>query len=237
MFYYYDPTVILLIPAMLFAMLADFMVRSSFKKYSRIRNSRNITGAEAARRILDRSGLRNVSIRPVKGQLTDNYDPRTKVLSLSEGVYSYPSISAVSVACHEVGHAIQHAEGYFPLKFRNAFVPVVNIAAKLTYPLILMGIFLLLMGDAATARAGDTLFHIGAAAFAVIVLFHLITLPVEFNASRRAVTNMRDHGVLAEEDMRGAKKVLRAAAMTYVAALAVAVGNLLRLLMIRGRNR
>ena len=236
MFFYYDTSILILIPAMIFALWAQATVQRSFKRYSRVRNQKNLTGAEAARRVLDRNGLRDVAIRPVGGSLTDNYDPRQRVLNLSQDVYGVSSVAAVSVACHEAGHAIQHAKNYIPLKVRNGIVPVVNFASHLTWPLILIGIVLLAAGSYEMSYWGNMLFNIGVIAFAAIVAFHLITLPVELNASRRAIDQMEEFELVAQEDLRGAKKVLRAAAMTYVAALAVAVANLLRILAIRGRS-
>ncbi len=236
MFFYYDTSILILIPAMIFALWAQATVQRSFKRYSRVRNQKNLTGAEAARRVLDRNGLRDVAIRPVGGSLTDNYDPRQRVLNLSQDVYGVSSVAAVSVACHEAGHAIQHAKNYIPLKVRNGIVPVVNFASHLTWPLILIGIVLLAAGSYEMSYWGNMLFNIGVIAFAAIVAFHLITLPVELNASRRAIDQMEELDLVAQEDIRGSKKVLRAAAMTYVAALAVAVANLLRILAIRGRS-
>lgn len=230
---YYSSSIIILIPAMIFAMVAQGMVKNTFNRYSRVRNQKNYTGAEAARRMLDSNGLNDIAIEQVSGNLTDHYDPRKKVLRLSQSVYGVNSVSAVSVACHEAGHAVQHARGYVPLKLRNAIVPVVNFASHLTWPLIIIGVILL-----STNRLyeGNLLFNIGVIAFIAIIVFHLITLPVEFNASRRAINQMEDLSIVASEDIVGSKKVLRAAAMTYVAALAVAVANLLRILAIRGRN-
>ena len=236
MFFYYDTSIIILIPAMIFAMAAQGMVKSNFSRYGKVRNGRNMTGAEAARRVLDENGLRDVAVRQIRGSLTDNYDPRTKVLSLSEDVYGVNSVSAVSVACHEAGHAIQHARGSIPLKIRNGIVPVVNFASKLTWPLLLIGIVLLAAGSFEMSYWGNMLFNIGVIAFIAIIVFHLITLPVEFNASHRAIVQMEQLALVAPEDIVGSKKVLRAAAMTYIAALAVAVANLLRILAIRGRS-
>ena len=237
MFFYYDTSIIILIPAMIFALVAQATVKRSFSRYGKVRNGRNMTGAEAARRVLDANGLRDVVIRQIGGSLTDNYDPRTKVLSLSEDVYGVNSVSAVSVACHEAGHAMQHARGYIPLKIRNGIVPVVNFASKLTWPLLFIGILLLAAGNSyEMSYWGNTLFNIGVIAFIAIIIFHLITLPVEFNASHRAIVQMEELALVAPEDIVGSKKVLRAAAMTYIAALAVAVANLLRILAIRGRS-
>ena len=234
--FFYDSTMILLIPAMLFAAWADHRVRHSFNRYSQIQNSRHLTGAEAARKVLHYNGLDDVEIRLIPGQLTDNYNPGNKVLSLSSEVYNSTSISAVGVACHEVGHAIQHAQGYIPLKLRNGIVPVTNIASRMTWPMIMIGLVLLVAGNYNLYYIGNTIFNIGALAFVVIILFHLITLPVELNASGRAIKCIKEYNILNEEDVPGAKKVLGAAALTYVAALAIAVSNLLRILAIRGRS-
>ena len=212
------------------------MVKSAFSRYSRVRNRSGLTGAEAARRVLDNNGLSDVEIVPISGSLTDNYDPRGRVLSLSTDVYNVDSVSAVSVACHEAGHAIQHARGYVPLKIRNGIVPVVNFASSISWILIFVGLFLLFQQSGPTSQIGNLLFDIGVLAFVAVVAFHLITLPVELNASRRAIDQMESLALVAPEDLRGSRKVLRAAAMTYVAALAMAVANLLRILAIRGRN-
>lgn len=233
---YYDPTMIILIPAMIFALFAQSKVKSAFNRYSKVRNMKNLTGAEAARRMLDYNGLYDVQINAIRGSLTDHYDPRRRVLNLSQTVYGVNSVAAVSVACHEAGHAIQHAQGYAPLKIRNSIVPAVNFASRLTWPMILIGIVLLGAGSYEMAIFGNLLFNIGVIAFAAIVAFHAVTLPVEFDASNRAIRKMEELGLVAEEDIPGSKKVLRAAALTYVAALATAVANLLRILAIRGRN-
>ena len=233
--FYYDPTYIILIPAILFTLFAQGKVKNTFSRYSRVRNRNNITGVEAARIVLDYNGLHDVKIAQIRGSMTDNYNPVTKVLSLSETVYGVNSVAAVSVACHEVGHAIQHAKGYAPLKFRNAILPVVNFASALTWPLVLIGL-VLLVSNPNTYYLGNTIFNIGIIAFMAVVAFHLITLPVEFNASRRAIQQMEELGLVADEDIGGSKRVLSAAAMTYVAALAMAVANLLRILAIRGRD-
>lgn len=231
--FYYDPSVILLIPAILFTFYAQAKVNGNFKKYSRVRSHRHLTGAEAARRMLDSNGLGDVEIERIRGSLTDHYDPRKRVLRLSETVYGVDSIAAISVACHEAGHAVQHAESYTPLIMRNTIVPVVNFASQLSWPLILIGIILLGSGN---AQIGDTLFLVGVIAFLAVIIFHAVTLPVEFNASSRALKQMEGLGLIDEEENVGAKRVLRAAAMTYVAALATAVANLLRILAIRGQR-
>ncbi|MDD4377386.1 MAG: zinc metallopeptidase [Eubacteriales bacterium] len=231
--FYYDTSFIILIPAMIFAMIAQGSVSRTFRKYSNIRNRKNLTGAEAARMVLDNNGLNNVEVEHVRGNLTDHYDPRKRVLRLSDSVYGSNSVSAVSVACHEVGHAIQHAKGYVPLKIRDGIVPIVNLASNLTWPLVLIGFFLLTAGNYVQ---GNLIFNIGVITFIAVIAFHIITLPVEFNASRRAINQMQEYGIVGDEEVVGSKKVLRAAAMTYVAALAVAVANLIRILALRSRD-
>lgn len=226
----YYGSMIILIPAIIFTMYAQSKVNSNFRRYSNIRNARNMTGAEAARRMLDANGLTNVQIEQIRGSLTDHYDPRKRVLRLSQSVYGVNSIAAVSVACHEAGHAVQHAESYKPLKIRNSIVPLVNFASSLTWPLVILGIMLLANGS----YMGDLLFNIGVITMLAVILFHTVTLPVEFNASSRALRQMDDLGIITEEENKGASKVLRAAAMTYVAALATAIANLLRILAMRG---
>lgn len=226
----YYGSMIILIPAIIFTMYAQSKVNSNFRRYSNIRNARNMTGAEAARRMLDANGLTNVQIEQIRGSLTDHYDPRKRVLRLSQSVYGVNSIAAVSVACHEAGHAVQHAESYKPLKIRNSIVPLVNFASSLTWPLVILGILLLANGS----YMGDLLFNIGVITMLAVILFHTVTLPVEFNASSRALRQMDDLGIITEEENKGASKVLRAAAMTYVAALATAIANLLRILAMRG---
>ena len=226
----YYGSMIILIPAILFTMYAQSKVNSNFRRYSNVRNARNMTGAEAARRMLDANGLRNVQIEQVRGSLTDHFDPRKRVLRLSQSVYGVNSIAAVSVACHEAGHAVQHAESYKPLKIRNSIVPLVNFASSLTWPLVILGIVLLANGS----YMGDLLFNIGVITMLAVILFHTVTLPVEFNASSRALKQMDELGIITEEENTGANKVLKAAAMTYVAALATAIANLLRILAMRG---
>ena len=213
-------------------MIAQAKVNSNFRKYSKVRNNKGITGAEAARTVLDANGLNDVRIEKINGNLTDHYDPRKRVLRLSQSVYGVNSVAAVSVACHEAGHAIQHATSYAPLKIRNSIVPIVNIASSLSWILIIVGIGLLYTNY----YMGDLLFNIGVIAFVTVIAFHAITLPVEFDASRRALKQMEMQNIIDEEEDRGAKKVLGAAAMTYVASLTVAIANLLRILALRGRD-
>ena len=229
--YYYDWSYMLLLPAIIFTMYAQFKVQGNFKKYSNVRAMRGLTGAQAARRMLDAAGLHDVAIEQIRGSLTDHYDPRAQVLRLSQTVYGVNSVAAVSVACHEAGHAIQHAEEYTPLLMRNNIVPLVNFASQLSWPLIVFGIIL-----GASSGIGDMLFMIGVIAFLAVILFHAITLPVEFNASSRAMAQMESLGIIMDDEKRGARKVLSAAAMTYVASLAMAIMNLIRILALRNRD-
>lgn len=219
---------ILVIPAMIFSMWAQAKVNSTFKKYSQQRTYSGMTGYEAARRILAANGLYNVQVERVAGNLTDHYDPKTNVIRLSDSVFSSNSVAAVGVAAHEAGHAVQYAQNYAPIKLRSAIIPVTNIGSQLSIPLVLIGAF---MGM-------DPLINIGLLLFATVAVFQLVTLPVEFNASRRAVNALEMSGSIGDEELYGVKKVLGAAAMTYVAALAVAVANLLRLVLrFGGRDR
>ena len=235
-YYYYNDIYslryVLLISAILLTVIAQARVSSNCRKESSVRNHRGMTGAEAARRVLDANGLSGVTVEQIRGSLTDHYDPSKKVLRLSETVYGRESVAAVSVACHEAGHALQDAENYGPLKLMNGMVPIVNFLSKFCWILILAGIIL---SAAGTYMAG-WIFDIGIILFVAVILFHLVTLPVEFNASRRAMDQMELAGIIDSDEERGAKKVLSAAAMTYVASLAVAVAQLLRLLAMRGRD-
>ncbi len=231
--YYGDGTsFIVFLLAAVFTMFAQAKVNSAFKRYSNVKNERGLTGAQAARMVLDANGLNDVNIEQIRGSLTDHYDPKKRVLRLSQSVYGVPSLAAVSVACHEAGHAIQHANKYAPLTFRNTIVPVVNIASRFSWILIILGIMMFAGGS----YIGDLLFNIGVIFFVAVIVFHAVTLPVEFNASSRAIKQMLANNVIYEEEEHGAKKVLSAAAMTYVAALAVALANLLRILAMRGRD-
>ncbi len=219
--------ILFVIPPLLFAAWAQFQVKSSFNRYSSYHNSRGYTAVMVARQILDYNGLQQVKIELTAGKLTDHYDPRTNVIRLSEAVYNSTSVAAIGVAAHEVGHAIQHSRSYLPIKIRNAIIPITNIGSSLAFPLAIFGIVL----------SFDPLVMIGIGLFIAVVFFQLITLPVEFNASRRALNTLKGHDILVGEEYRGAKKVLTAAALTYVGALLVAVGNLLRLLALAGRRR
>ncbi|WP_313017251.1 zinc metallopeptidase [Acetoanaerobium noterae] len=224
---YFDSTMIVLIPAIILAMYAQSKVKSTYEKYVRIASQKGYTGAEAARAILDRNGLTDVRIEHIRGTLSDHYDPRTRVLRLSDMVYRGNSISSSAIAAHEVGHAIQHARDYAPLRFRNAIVPVVNFASNLSWLFILAGLFLSFTG----------LIDIGIILFTGSVVFQIVTLPVEFNASSRALYELESVGVLTREEIPHSKKVLDAAALTYVAATATAVAQLVRLLLLRERSR
>ena len=226
--YYFDPTYILVIIGALISMLASGRVNSTYAKYNKVRSMSGMTGADAAARILQQAGLYGIRIEHISGNLTDHYDPRDKVLRLSDTVYGSPSIAAIGVAAHECGHAIQDQEEYFPLKFRNTLVPVANICTKAAIPIILLGMVL---------SASQTLINIGVMLFSLGVLFQLVTLPVEFNASNRAIRILEGTGMLQGQEVKGAKKVLGAAAMTYVAAAAASILSLLRLMLLFGGRR
>ena len=231
---YFDWTyIILVMPAVLLSMWASANVKSTYARYSRQYNSRGITGAQAARRVLDANGLYHVAIERVSGELSDHFDPQRNVVRLSDGVYSSSSTAAVGVACHEVGHAIQHAVGYAPSKLRTAIVPITNLGAQLSMPLLIGGFVL-----AGFAPKLLMLSYLGVACFGLSALFQFVTLPVEFNASRRAIDTIDGMGMLDGAELQGAKRVLRAAALTYVAALAVSLMQLLRfIIMVSGRSR
>lgn len=226
--FYWDPTYLLVIIGMVLCLGASALVNSTMNKYSRVRNTSGMTGADAARRILNNEGLYNVQIECLRSDKGDHYDPRTNTVRLSQQNYNGASVTAVGVAAHECGHAIQHARGYAPLNIRSAMVPVVNIAGNLGMPVILIGVLL---------SWNYTLIQIGIWAFALAVLFQLVTLPVEFNASARAVAKIEQYGLLTTQENTGCKKVLTAAALTYVAAAASSVLQLLRLIMLFGGGR
>lgn len=222
---------IFVLPAVIFSLWASIQVNTTFQKYSKVRSARGITGAEAARRVLNANGLSHIRIERIPGNLTDHYDPRNDVIRLSESVYDNTSVAAVGVACHEAGHAVQHAENYIPVKIRSAIIPVTNIGSRLAIPLIMIGIIL-----NAFAPKLLILAYIGVACYGLCTLFQLVTLPTEFDASKRALRSMEGYGILGSDEIGGAKRVLRAAAMTYVAALAVSLMQLLRLFMIVAGN-
>lgn len=224
--YWIDPTYLLVILGMFLCLGASALVNSTMKKYSNVRNMRGMTGQEAARRILDAEGLHHVQVECI--QSGDHYDPSAQAVRLSMDNFHGATVTAVSVAAHECGHAIQHATGYAPLKFRTTLVPVANIGSKLGIPIIIIGVLL---------SWNQVLIQIGIGAFALAVLFQLVTLPVEFNASSRALVKAEQYGLLTTEENEGSKKVLRAAAMTYVAAAASSILQLLRLVLLYGGNR
>ena len=231
-YYFSDWTLIILLPAIILSFWAQAQVSGTFNKYSQVRNSRGYTGADAARKMLNANGLDGVPIYAIQGTLTDHFDPRDNTVSLSDPVVDEKSISAIAVACHECGHAIQHNTGYALLRLRDNLVPLVNITSRFSWPVALVGLIMMASGYA----FGGTLFNVGIILFGLVVLFHLVTLPVELNASSRALSQMIELGIVTPEEQAGARKVLNAAAMTYVAALATALANMLRLLAIRGRN-
>ena len=224
--------VILVLPCILLSLWASSNVNSTFKKYSRQFSSRGLTGAEAARRVLSAHGVGNVRIERVSGNLTDHYDPRTNVIRLSDNVFGNTSTAAIGVACHEAGHAVQYAQGYAPIKLRAAIIPVTNFGSRLAMPLILIGLLLAAFGNLSVL-----FIDLGIACFGLSLVFQLVTLPVEFNASNRALRAIADSHLLTEDEQAGARKTLRAAALTYVAATAVAFAKLLRLILLFGRRR
>ena len=223
--FYFDPTYVLLIIGMILALAASGKMKSTFARYQQVRSHSGLTGAQTAQRILNAAGIYDVTVVPIAGSLTDHYDPRTKKLALSQDVYGRTSVAAVCVAAHECGHAIQHNVNYAPLNIRSAIVPVANIGSS--WPIFLLG---LILSIPALTTAGIVLFSLA-------VLFQLVTLPVEFNASSRALKMLESTGILSHEENAGAKKVLTAAALTYVAALASSILQLLRLIILSGGRR
>ena len=230
---YFDYTyLILVLPCVLLSLLASYNVNSTFKKYSKQHSTRRITGAQAAERVLFANGVTGVRIDRISGNLTDHFDPKANVIRLSDSVYDATSTAAIGVACHEAGHAVQYAKKYGPIKLRAAIVPVTNIGSKLAMPLILLGLIL-----SAAMEMSYTLVYIGIACFGLSLVFQLVTLPVEFNASRRAMEAIKNTDLLTQQEQKGARKTLTAAALTYVAATAVALAQLLRLIVLFGRRR
>ncbi|MGN1267450.1 MAG: zinc metallopeptidase [Dorea sp.] len=227
---YWDSTYILVLIGVVICMAASAKMNSTFNKYSRVRNHMGITGRETAEQVLHRAGIYDVRVEHVSGNLTDHYDPRNKVLRLSDATYNSTSVAAMGVAAHECGHAIQHATSYAPLKFRSAFVPVANFGSQIAWPLIVIGLIF-------NSNMSTLLINLGILAFSMAVLFQIITLPVEFNASNRAVRALASTGMLYEEEIRSTRKVLTAAALTYVAGAASAILQLLRLVLIANRRR
>ena len=234
MYYYYDYSWIVLLPAIIFTMICQARISSAYRTYSNVRCSTGVTGAQAARAMMDANGLSGVAINVLNGgnSLTNYYDPKTKSLNLSREVYGSNSVASVCIACHEVGHALQDATHYAPLAFRNGIVPFVNLTQMMSWPLIMFGLIM-----SAASPYGSMMFLAGVVCFLFVVLFHLVTLPVEFNASNRALANLRELKLVNEDDYVGSRTVLRAAAMTYVAALATAVASLLRVPLFAGRRR
>ena len=233
-YYYYgfDWTyMVLVLPCLLLSLWASSNVNTTFRRYSKQLSLRRITGAEAAQRVLANNGVRGVRIERISGNLTDHYDPKTNVIRLSDSVYSSTSTAAIGVAAHEAGHAVQYAQSYAPIKIRAAVIPLTNFGSRIAMPLILIGILLSYLGEFSTM-----LVYLGIAAFGMSLVFQLITLPVEFNASRRAIQTIEETGILTPEEQRGARKTLTAAALTYVAATAVALSQLIRLIAIFGRR-
>ena len=238
--YYYYPTrygynfsgILPVLICAVFAMWASYNVNSTFKKYADQFSRRRITGAQAAQRVLAANGVHGVRIERISGKLTDHYDPKTNVIRLSDNVFDSTSTAAIGVACHEAGHAVQYALGYAPIKLRAAIIPVTNFGTKIAWPLMLLGVLL-----SGLSYAFYNLVYVGIACFSLSLVSQLVTLPVEFNASRRAVSAIEQGGILYEDELEGAKKTLRAAALTYVAAAATSLAQLLRLLAIYGRRR
>ena len=227
--YGFDWTYLMVLAGAIFSLLASAKVNSTFQRYAGVRSMSGMTGAQVARRILDRNGLSEIPVEHVSGNLSDHYDPTRRVLRLSDSTYHSPSVAAIGVAAHECGHAIQHKESYGPLKLRTVIVPAANLGSRLGMPIILLG---LIFGG-----GGSTLVNIGIWVFSLAVLFQIVTLPVEFNASSRALVMLEDYGILGQEEKRKAKSVLSAAAMTYVAAAAASILQLLRLIILFGGRR
>ena len=232
-YYHFDWTyMVLVLPCLLLSLWASANVNSTFKKYSHQYSQRRLTGAEAAQRVLRANGVSGVRIERVNGNLTDHYDPRTNIIRLSDGVYSSTSTAAIGVACHEAGHAVQYATAYAPIKLRAAIIPITNFGSKLAMPLILLGLLFSMF-----STYSDLLIYLGIACFGLSLVFQLVTLPVEFNASRRAMAAISEGGLLTQEEQAGARKTLTAAALTYVAATAVSLAQLLRLVALFGNRR
>ncbi len=223
---------VIVLPCIILSMWASSSVNSTFNRYSKVNSTRRLTGAEAAQRVLSANGVRGVRIERVSGNLTDHFDPKTNVIRLSDSVHSSTSVAAIGVACHEAGHAVQYAQDYGPIKLRAAIIPITNIGSKLAMPLILAGILFSFLGNLSYG-----LVYLGIACFSLSLIFQLVTLPVEFNASRRAMQTIESSGLLTSEEQLGARKTLKAAAMTYVAATAVALAQVVRLLVLFGGRR
>lgn len=230
-YYYWDPTYILVVIGAVICMIASARVKGTFNKYSQLRSMSGMNGAQVAQRVLQAAGIYDVQVRHVSGSLTDHYDPRTKTVNLSDPVYNATSVAALGVAAHECGHAIQHAKSYAPLSIRSALVPIANFGSMLAWPVILIGLFF-------NTRSSGLIIDIGILLFSAAVLFQLVTLPVEFDASRHALVMLRTQGILADDELRYTRRVLKSAALTYVASAAAAILQLLRIILItNGRRR
>ena len=230
-YYYWDPTYILVVIGAVICMIASARVKGTFNKYSQLRSMSGMNGAQVAQRVLQAAGIYDVQVRHVSGSLTDHYDPRTKTVNLSDPVYNATSVAALGVAAHECGHAIQHAKSYAPLSIRSALVPIANFGSMLAWPVILIGLLF-------NTRSSGLIIDIGILLFSAAVLFQLVTLPVEFDASRRALVMLRKQGILADDELRYTRRVLKSAALTYVASAAAAILQLLRIILItNGRRR
>lgn len=230
-YYYWDPTYILVVIGAVICMIASARVKGTFNKYSQLRSMSGMNGAQVAQRVLQAAGIYDVQVRYVSGSLTDHYDPRTKTVNLSDPVYNATSVAALGVAAHECGHAIQHAKSYAPLSIRSALVPIANFGSMLAWPVILIGLLF-------NTRSSGLIIDIGILLFSAAVLFQLVTLPVEFDASRRALVMLRTQGILADDELRYTRRVLKSAALTYVASAAAAILQLLRIILItNGRRR
>lgn len=230
-YYYWDPTYILVVIGAVICMIASARVKGTFNKYSQLRSMSGMNGAQVAQRVLQAAGIYDVQVRHVSGSLTDHYDPRTKIVNLSDPVYNATSVAALGVAAHECGHAIQHAKNYAPLSIRSALVPIANFGSMLAWPVILIGLLF-------NTRSSGLIIDIGILLFSAAVLFQLVTLPVEFDASRRALVMLRTQGILADDELKYTRRVLKSAALTYVASAAAAILQLLRIILItNGRRR
>lgn len=230
-YYYWDPTYILVVIGAVICMIASARVKGTFNKYSQLRSMSGMNGAQVAQRVLQAAGIYDVQVRHVSGSLTDHYDPRTKTVNLSDPVYNATSVAALGVAAHECGHAIQHAKSYAPLSIRSALVPIANFGSMLAWPVILIGLLF-------NTRSSGLIIDIGILLFSAAVLFQIVTLPVEFDASRRALVMLRTQGILADDELRYTRRVLKSAALTYVASAAAAILQLLRIILItNGRRR
>lgn len=229
-YYYWDPTYILVVIGAIICMIASAKVKTTFNKYSQYRSYSGMNGAQVAQRVLEAAGIYDVTVRHVSGNLTDHYDPSTKTVNLSDPVYNSYSVAALGVAAHECGHAIQHAKNYAPLSLRSALVPVANFGSMLAWPLILIGLFI-------NGRSSTLIIDLGIVLFSAAVLFQLVTLPVEFDASRRALVMLRTQNILGDDELKNTRKVLKSAAFTYVASAAAAILQLLRIILLVGGRR